>query len=448
MKKFLKISIAAVLMITTVVFINSCKKKFDQPPSYVDPNVVANTSIKALKAMHTLGGYEAITTDIIISGVVVADDKSGNFYKELYIQDASGAIALELDGTNLYTSYPVGRKIFIKCKGLYMSDYAGMIQLGVIDNSIPGNPSLAGIPYTLFDAYIAKGAFNNTVTPRSISQSQLTTNMQDTLLGTLIQLSGYEFSAGDTSKTYADTSSAKNSVNLTIKDCSGNNIIIRTSGYSNFAGQHPAGGNGTVAAIYTKYNTTPQLILRDPGDVKFTGPRCSLFEEDFNTIGTNSATLTPLPGWKNIAEVGGALYKNAVFGSTKCTKVEAFGTGAAIVTSWLITPAINLPAGTTPKFSFLNAAGYDNGATFKVFISTNYNGSNTPSASTWTQLPATIYTGPGSGYGSLLSSGIMNLSAYAGQTVYIGFRYDGADPASGTKKTTTFELDDVRILRQ
>ncbi|MEP6674404.1 MAG: DUF5689 domain-containing protein [Ferruginibacter sp.] len=448
MTKFLKSTVAVLLMLTTAAFIHSCKKSFDNPPAYVDPNITANTTIKTLKAMHASGGYEQITTDIIISGVVTADDKSGNFYKELYIQDASGAIALELNGTNLYTEYPIGRKIFIKLKGLYLSDYAGMIQIGTLDNTVPNNPTLTGIPYTLFDNYILRGTFGNDITPRQVTLAQLGTNLQDTLLGTLIQLNGYEFSAGDTSKIYADTSSLKNSVNLTVKDCGGNSVIVRTSGYANFAGVHPAGGNGSITAIYTKYNTTQQLILRSPADVNFTGGRCSLFEEDFNSIGANSATLTPLPGWKDIGEVGGVFYKNAVFGSTKCAKVEANATGVAVVTSWLITPPIPLPAGSSPKFTFTNAAGYDNGATFKVLISTNYNGSNTPSSSTWTQLPATIYTGPASGYGTLASSGVVNLAAYAGQTVYIGFRYDGADPASGTKKTTTFEFDDVKILKQ
>ena len=61
------------------------KKKFDEPPYPTDPNITANTTIKALKATHTVSGaYDLITTDKIIAGVVVADDKSGNLYKNLY----------------------------------------------------------------------------------------------------------------------------------------------------------------------------------------------------------------------------------------------------------------------------------------------------------------------------------------------------------------------------
>lgn len=445
MTKYLKLFIASIMVITGVIILNSCKKNFDNPPSYVDPNLVANTTIKNLKALHSSGGYELITTDIIISGTVVADDKSGNFYKELYIQDASGAVSLQLDGTNLYTQFPIGRKVYIKCKGLYLSDYAGMIQIGVIDNSIPGNPALAGIPSNLFDTYVVKGSLNNPVVARSVLQSQLTTNMQDTLLGTLVKLSGYEFSSGDTSRTYGDTSAAKNSINLTIKDCSNNSIIVRSSGYANFAGFKPERGNGDITAIYTKFNTTPQLIIRDTTDVKFSGQRCSLFEEDFSTIGANNAILNSGINWYNIGETGGVKYQNALFGSVKCAKVTAFGTGVANVTSWLISPGIPIPSTGSPKLTFTTAGGFNVGATtFRVFISTNYTGSNTPSTATWTQLPATIATAPASGFGSFVASGNLSLSAYAGQTVYIGFRYDGGDPT----KTTTFEIDDIKILRQ
>ena len=451
MKKFLKLSFTAVVATLAIASISSCKKTFDQPPAYVDPAIVATTSIKALKAMHVSGGFEAITTDITISGVVVADDKSGNFYKELYIQDATGGVALELDATNLYTAYPIGRRIYVKLKGLYLSDYGGMIQIGVIDHSVPGNSTLAGIPSSLINDYVFKGTAGNFITPRVVTLSQFTTNIQDTLLGTLIQLSDFQFSNGDIAGTMADTSAAKNSVNLTIKNCSGQSIILRSSGYANFAGNHPPSGRGPVTAIYTIFNSTKQLIIRDMDDIPFTGVRCNLFEEDFGSLVTaQNNTPFNFAGWKNIGEVGGVLFQNGVFGSSgKVVKISGFGSNQNVVTSWLITPSIAIPAGTTPKLTFTTSDAFDNGATLKVFVSANYNGSNTPSTSTWIQLPAVISSGhTTSTFGPFVSSGQLNLSAYAGQTIYIGWRYDGADPTgTASDKTTTIEIDDVAVSR-
>ena len=185
--------------------------------------------------------------------------------------------------------------------------------------------------------------------------------------------------------------------------------------------------------------------------MQFYGVRCNLFEEDFGSLVTaQNNTVFNFAGWKNIGEVGGLQYQNGVFGSTgKVVKISAFGSNQNVITSWLITPAIAIPAGTTPKLTFTTSDAFDNGATLKVFVSTNYNGSTTPSTSTWIQLPATISSGhTTSSFGPFISSGQLNLSAYAGQTVYIGWRYDGADPAgTGSDKTTTIEIDDIAVSR-
>ena len=445
MKKFLKFSLITIVAILAIGSINSCKKTFDSPPGPVDPNLVATTSVAALKAMHTSSGaFNVITTDIIISGTVVADDKSGNFYKQLFIEDATGGLQILLDATNLYTAYPVGRKIWIKCNGLCISDYNGTMELGV-KATVAGAPSLEAIPATLISNYVVGGSLNNPVTPHVVTLAQLTTGMQDRYLGTLIQLDGFAFN--DLNATYADTSAYKNTVNLDIKNCSGNTVIVRSSGYSNFAGQRVAQGRGSIRAIYTTYGTTKQLIIRDPSDVAFTDPyACPLppgtvFFQDFNAIGANNLALT-LPGWKNVGEVGGVQYQNAVFGSTKCGKISAFSTGANPVTSWMITPPINLTGTTAPKLTFLEAAGYAFGSCpFTIMVSTNYAGSNTPSTSTWTTLMTINASTPTTGYATLTSVGNINLSAYIGQTVYIAFKYDGGDPT----KTTTYEFDDVKV---
>lgn len=264
-----------VLLVTTIA-IGSCRKGFENPPANEDPGLTPTMTIKQLKALHaSQGSYNEITTDIIVSGLVVANDKSGNLYKEIYIQDETGGIAIQLDGVSLYNQFPVGRKVYLKCKGLYLSDYAKLIQIGAIDRSIPTNPQLTGIPYASISKYLVGGSINNPVVPTKVNPSDLTTNMQDPLLGTLIQLDNFEVAINDTRYTWADTSSAKNSRDLNIVDCSGNKLIIRSSGYSNFAGVKVPKGNGSVTAIYTIYNSTKQLIIRDTADAPLHNVRCN-----------------------------------------------------------------------------------------------------------------------------------------------------------------------------
>jgi len=289
-----------VIILSASLVLLSCRKTFEEPPGPADPGLIPTHTIQQLKAMHTnFGAFDVLNSDIIISGVVVANDKSGNLYKEIYLQDETGGINLLLDANGLYNSFPVGRKVYIKCNGLCISDYNRLIQLG-IKATVAGVPSIQAIASNLIDKYVIGGTLNNPVTPKVVTVSQLTTNMQDSLLGSLIQLNNYEFVPGDSSKTFADTSAYKNSVNLTVKNCRANSsIIIRTSGFANFAGVNVPNGNGTLTAIYTLFGNTKQLIIRDTSDVQFSDYRCGqgpttvMNISDARALFTGSATTAP-----------------------------------------------------------------------------------------------------------------------------------------------------------
>jgi len=98
--------IQSLLTLLSFICILACNKKFDEPPAYVAPNITADLTIRDLKAMHEMGNIEQITVDKTISGIVIADDESGEFYKTIVIQDSTGGIAVKLDGYDLYTKYP------------------------------------------------------------------------------------------------------------------------------------------------------------------------------------------------------------------------------------------------------------------------------------------------------------------------------------------------------
>jgi hypothetical protein len=268
------LNILFTLTITSMLF-NSCKKEFDAPPPPADPNLTVTHTIKQLKALHTNSGtIDVINTDMVIAGVVVANDKSGNLYKEIYIQDGSSGISVQLDVAGLHNSYPIGRKVFIKCKGLALSDYNRLTQLG-IKATVNNAPSLQAIASNLISQFVVGGSLNNPVTPKVVTVNQLGTLMSDDMIGSLIQLNNYEFVPADTSKTFSDTSAYKNAQNLTVRNCQANSsIIIRTSGYADFAGINVPNGNGTLTAVYTVFGSTRQLLVRDTSDVKFYNPRC------------------------------------------------------------------------------------------------------------------------------------------------------------------------------
>jgi hypothetical protein len=172
--------ITSIIALVFITGISSCvKDNFDTPPTGgKDPNITVNMSIDSLKARYS-GVNLLINEDRVISAIVTADDKSGNFYKQIIIQDSTGGIALLLEGSNSFNDYPIGRRIFVKLKGLYIVKYKGVFQIAC---SIAPDGSYNGIPVALYDNFILKGTYFHTVAPKVVTINQLTANDQNLLI--------------------------------------------------------------------------------------------------------------------------------------------------------------------------------------------------------------------------------------------------------------------------
>jgi hypothetical protein len=423
-----------------------CQRKFDTPPAYTGPQVQANLSIRDLRAMHFTGGFECVLDDYVIEGIVVADDRQDNFYKSIILQDSTGGITIRMDGTGLYNDYPIGRKIAVKLKTLWLGDYAKMIQLGAaVDRTDPAYPELRPIPAPLFDKFIVKETLNNPVVPKHVRMDELNDSLQSCLLA----IDNLEFSTSDTGRSYADAIN-KISDNATVKSCIGGSAYVRTSGFANFAAAKIPRGNGTLLAIYSVFRTEKQLMLRDTSDVQMNGLRCTaagfklLAEENFEQCIAN--TDLTIAGWKNISETGGINFAAKKSGGNAYAEIAAFATGKTNIVSWLIMPVINLNNSANEILSFQTKDGFDNGATLQVFASVNYDGGNTPSKFKWTVLKSIVSKGSVSSVrNDWLPSGNVSLSGLTGN-VWIAFRYDGADPPNAfDKRTTIFQVDNIKI---
>jgi len=286
MKKGLSISLAFfTAVIAVLIVMASCNKKFDEPPYATDPNLSVTTTITDLKAKHNVyGSFNPITDSTVVSGIVVANDKSGNIYKTLYVVDSTkpgGGIQVLINTGGLYSNYPVGMKVYIKCNGLALSDYNGTIQLGVISTA-SGSYSLEAIPASMVNQYIVTGSLNNHVPVTVVTLDQLkqqavnafSNPSTDLLQSTLVQINNAQFK--DISGTlYADTSSNKLSEQRTVQQCGTTTTTVAyNSGYADFAQVPLPKGGGSITAIYVPYKNTSELILRDTSDVHFNGLRC------------------------------------------------------------------------------------------------------------------------------------------------------------------------------
>ena len=424
----------------------NCEKAWDAPPLYTGPNLKANMSIKDLLRLHIPNNFEKISADYIIEGTVTANDKTDNFYKSIIIQDSTAAVTIKLDGYNLFTKYAVGQKVGIALNGLWLSDYAGMPQIGVgVDRSDSASPFLLGIPQPLMNRYISLLTGGKLMIPILV----VATGLADSLKGCLVAIDQLEFVVSDTGKPYSDLVNQL-PTSHTLRTCSIGNLYLRTSGFASFGNALTPRGNGTATGIYTVFRTQKQLVIRDTSDLQLTGLRCSitgpktLFSEDFTTAITDSSYTAA--GYKNIAEVGGKYFTTKKTSGNNYLEISAFAARQNVVISWLILPPINLDHSANEILHFDTKDGFDNGAILQAMVSTNYDGGNNPAKAKWTLLPAVIAKGNTSGFApQWVFSNSLDLSKFKGN-VYIAFRYEGNDPTAAIGKlTTSFRLDNIVV---
>lgn len=156
---------------------------------YEPVTMTPNTTILELKKMYTEGTPLTIEKDIIIGGQVISEDKSGNIYKSLYIQDATAGIELKLGKNGLYNDYKLGQWVYVKCSGLTLGAYNGMIQLGCEDPTNAYENSYMEAQY-LIDTHVFRGEIGTPLTAKKVAETDLT---KEENLGCYVELDGLTY---------------------------------------------------------------------------------------------------------------------------------------------------------------------------------------------------------------------------------------------------------------
>ena len=177
----------------------------EEKPVYSDADFSNIIPISQLAARYNYGSQSAvlINDDVVIKGVVATDDKPGNFYKSLYIQDETGGMEIKVGRNGLYNEYKPGQTIYVKCSNLYVGMYgykdgdgAGMIQVGHVDPT--GEYETSYLESALVvDNHIFKGAQGEPVTPVVLTDNMLPTKdataANNQYVGTLVTLKGLRY---------------------------------------------------------------------------------------------------------------------------------------------------------------------------------------------------------------------------------------------------------------
>ena len=414
-----------ILILGVIALQFSCNKKYDNPPAN-DLPVGEIISIGDLKDMFT-GSATVIDSNYSIVGNITTEETNGAFYKEIYMEDLSGAVKIQLKASGgLY----IGDSIRINISGVTMSEYGDLIQLDNID----------------VDQQVVKIATEKFVEPFESSINQLSINEDQSRL---VKLNDVEFT--EMGMTYADA------INLTtgsriLSDCNGNTISVRTSGYANFADDTLPSGKGSVIGIFTIYNSEKQFVVRDINEVKLDSTRCNgssggggsgsgVLLKDFNdgsitsgnwkSFWTGTTTTENWGEWEiyggNVASAGN--FDVSIFQNYACE-------------SWMVSPTVDLTSTSSPFLSFDNVVQYEPGPRLELFISSDYDGVSNPSQQgTWIDLTNYVPNWDvDSGDWDFVSSGNIDLTQFISPTTTIAFKYTGTD-----SNGATWEIDNILI---
>ena len=134
-------------------------------------------TIAQLKAMYTTAKTPVkIEEPVWIAGQVISTDRTGNVYRELYIQDTTGVIDVKVGRSSMYSDYHLGQWIYIYATGLTLGEYDGTLQLGVKSDTSGPNADYE-VAYIdtqlLIDSHIFKGAIGQRILPIEVTDAQI-----------------------------------------------------------------------------------------------------------------------------------------------------------------------------------------------------------------------------------------------------------------------------------
>ena len=412
-------------------------------------------SITNLKGLFVNGQVTEITSDIFVKGYVTSSDKSGNFYKEFFIQDSpsnpTAAIKVVTEFVDSYNKFNFGREVYINLKGLYIGEVRsgdGVIAIGG-DRNIDDEVENLSIIKT--QEVILRSATTEEIVPLNVTFSQI----NNSHVGMFVKVENAHFPENLAGKTYVDADDQFDT-QRTLESCDGfgfSNFILETSAFASFKFMVLPSGGGSISAVVSKTFNGSDLVLalNTVKDVDMNGAKCTpldindfsvVLEENFDS-GTDNTNLN-FPGWTNFAEVGSELWTEQIFSGNGYAEFSGFRTNDAVNIGWLVSPGVDMSAHSQVFVNFMLAQHHlddDQNNTLEVFVSTDFDGTNVTSA-TWNPITVNIPTESDSWY-QFKDAGLVDLSSYTG-TLYVGFKYVGS--GTDTNLDGAYMIDDFRVL--
>ena len=334
------------LLFVSMIMLGGCNKWDDQPELKIDPwETPDDWRYFPIGGSRVFGkAYGAKPDSLVpktldselfkcyIKGVVVSSDEGGNFYKSMVIQDATGAIALQLDMTGLHTRYPLGQKIVLVCNGLrpetpslMVGNYHNLPQIGWIYEG-----GIGRINSLFIDQYIIRDSMPSMKNlPKPLTNNEIDF-LGNADLNKLVRLEGVKFEAEAIGKPFSFSEFTTDwKISVPLANGSTKDVTVRTSNYAKFRSTTIQNREYDLTGILTKYNNIYQLMIRVKEDIAVSSKE--VLEFDF-------AKDPLLDGWSIQSVLGTTkwLYKEAMMHPS-----NQLASYAKAMDDWLISPVIS-----------------------------------------------------------------------------------------------------------
>ena len=264
-----------------LLLFNACVKDrdFDAPEGDCTSDLVANASFSEVKALYK-GELLQIQEDWVIEGYVISSDQAGNFFSVLYFQDSpvnpTQGFQIEIDVRDNHLLFPVGSKIRIKLKGLYLGQSRDVFKLGgtfaAFGTTLVGRLPALKVPEHIF---VACNGLTE-ISPQTVSIGEI----DSTLTNTLVRFEGMEISEEELDGVFALEGEETEHI---LMDCSDNEITLINSGFSDFQSEGLPQGNGSIQGVLIRENEDFFLVIRDLEDINFNDERCEEVVTEFTS---------------------------------------------------------------------------------------------------------------------------------------------------------------------
>ena len=209
-------------------------------------------------------GVKEITDDWQLQVVVNGNDEGGNLYKQISVQDPTGAIIVGINGSNLYPYMPVGQQLLINLKGLHIGGYRKQAQIGALYKG----SSIGRMDTDVWEQHVR--LLKEGEIEAKVDTVDFDENADKFILsGRIVKLSGVTISGEGTQVLAPDDGSVALSSNCANRLINGNpSLVLRTSSYSKFANRAIPKGKADVYGVCTRYNNTWQILMRTESDLQ------------------------------------------------------------------------------------------------------------------------------------------------------------------------------------